>query len=437
MFAACSGSEELVTQDVTDPVDEENITREDLMGDIPIEFANVGGSASVELTRGSANIGEVFQSGTMGIYCFAAKKINEVDAEDIKWSGNSTALGKILGLWLNNVKAHMSPIGNNEGIFVWENPEEKHYYPRKDWYAYKFVAYHPWTKYIALSASGIAAYVKIDGNDDVFAAIAEDPRVSVNATTDEKAYSHQYFDAIGIGNIEAGHKPYYNFKHLTSRLKFKVKLSSECERELHVDSICFSSFPNIIRVELAKVVNGNIVDNWYDTDFITYYGEWMPANLKNDLPKTTYQGEQVCVVNGDFWLREADDSSIGEKNANGEYKYVLNTADYKDVGDCIMIPPVNKDHSKSTIGLKVYLADKYGNKYTTLNPINVPAPEKDPNDPNDVGGWKAGMSYTIRVSMGGNIFFMDQTRGQITGKLDDFTPSGTIDVTDEPVSNNP
>lgn len=129
-------------------MDEENVTREELMGDVPIEFASIGGSATVEMTRGSSNVNGAFQSGTMGIYCIGAKKINEVDAQEPKLGGYNTALWQILNLWLENVSAHVEPLGtgNNEGYIAWDNPEERHYYPKKDWYAYKFAAYHPRTE---------------------------------------------------------------------------------------------------------------------------------------------------------------------------------------------------------------------------------------------------------------------------------------------------
>lgn len=432
MFAACSGSEELVTQDNTDPIDEENVTREDLMGDVPIEFAAVNGNATVELTRGSAIVNGVFRSGPMGIYCVASKKLDNA-ADDIKVTGSATTLGNILTVWLDNVSAHMEPIGNSgEGYFAWDNPNEKHYYPNKGWYAYKFAAYHPWTEYIVKSSAtnGIAAYIPIDGNDDVFTAIAENPRANVDAATDAKAYSHEYFKTIGVGNISAEHRPYYIFQHLTSRLKFKVRLKPGTDlgdRELHVDSICFSDFPNIMKVSLAKYENGDIINNWNDYHFVTNYKEYMPPSLKAVLPKKTIPAESdpVCVVNGHFWLREADDSSIGAKDNNGNYKYVVNDGDYIEVGDYIMIPPVYKGHSKSTIKLEVYLADNYGNKYTTVEPIKLEAPEIDPNDLNDKGGWKPGTSYTVKVSIGGNIFFMDQTRGQMTGQLDGYDEDNT------------
>ena len=431
MFAACSSSEEVLTQNTQEPIDEENVTREDLMGDIPIEFADITGSATVEQTRGSASVGDAFKSGTMGIYCIGAKKIN-IAAEDPKLSGSSTALGKILSLWLENVSAHVEPTTDNKGYIVWDNPYEKHYYPQKDWYAYKFAAYHPRTEYIAKTSQAVAAYIPIDGNDDVFATIAEGPRVSIGAD-DSKAYSQKYFEAVGANNITAYHRPYFNFKHMTSRLKFKVKLKDDfdCDRELHVDSICFSDFPNIMKIALAKFDNGDLINNWYSYGFVTNYSDYMPESLKADLPKKTIivsgKETEACVVNGLFWLREPDDSSIGEK-VNGQYKYVVNKDDYIDVGDCIMMPPVYKDHTKSTIKLEVYLADNYGNKFTTVQPIEISAPDKDPSDPDDVGGWKSGKSYTIKVSIGGSIFFMDQTRGQMSGHLDGYTEESVIDV---------
>ena len=434
LLAGCSSNDDLlVERPVVPDMDEENVTRDDLMGDVPIEFASIGGSATVEMTRGSSNVNGIFQSGTMGIYCIGAKKINEVDAQEPKMGGYNTALWQILNLWLENVSAHVESVGNNEGYIAWDNPEERHYYPKKDWYAYKFAAYHPRTDYIVRSESAVMAFIPIDGNDDVFTAIAEDPRVSIDAETDAKAYSQQYFEAVGAGNIEPEHKPYYNFKHLTSRLKFKVKLKEDCEREMHVDSISFTDFPNIMKVSLAKFDNGNLINNWNNYNFVLNMDDYMPQKLKNDLPTKTVtvngQPEEKVVVNGHFWLRDVDDSSIGEK-VNENYKYVLNTDDYIDVGDCIMIPPVYKGHSKSTIKLQVFLRDNYGNLYTTLQPIEVAAPNVDENDPEDKGGWKSGKSYTIKVSVGGNIFFMDQTRGQMTASLDDYEEEDTIEVSD-------
>lgn len=434
LLAGCSSNDDLlVERPVVPDMDEENVTRDDLMGDVPIEFASVGGSATVEMTRGSSNVNGTFQSGTMGIYCIGAKKINEVDAQEPKMGGYNTALWQILNLWLENVSAHVESVGNNEGYIAWDKPEERHYYPKKDWYAYKFAAYHPRTDYIVRSESAVMAFIPIDGNDDVFTAIAEDPRVSIDAETDAKAYSQQYFETVGIENILPEHRPYYNFKHLTSRLKFKVKLKEDCEREMHVDSISFTDFPNIMKVSLAKFDNGELINNWNNYNFVLNMDDYMPQKLKNDLPTKTVtvngQPEEKVVVNGHFWLRDVDDSSIGEK-VNGNYKYVLNTDDYIDVGDCIMIPPVYKSHSKSTIKLQVFLRDNYGNLYTTLQPIEVAAPNVDENDPEDKGGWKSGKSYTIKVSVGGNIFFMDQTRGQMTAQLDDYEEEDTIEVSD-------
>ena len=446
MISACSSSDDILQSENVQPAEkstetfyDDNVTREELMGNIPIDFSVIEGNAIVELTRGSSNVNGTFQSGTMGIYCIGAKKINS-EANDPKMGGYTSSLWQILNLWLENVSAHIEPIANsNEGYIAWDNPDEKHYYPKKDWYAYKFAAYHPRSEYIVRSETAVMAFIPVDGNDDVFTAIAEDPRVSIDAESDAKAYSHQYFEAVGIDNITAEHRPYYSFKHLTSRLKFKIKLSGDCERELHVDSICFSDFPNIMKVSLAKFDNGNLINHWNNYDFVTNYSDYMPPSLKADLPHKTItvsgQSVDATVVNGHFWLRESDDSSIGEK-VNNSYKYVLNTSDYTDVGDCIMIPPVYKSHSKSTIKLEVYLRDNYGNIFTTVQPISIAAPDVDPADPNDKGGWKGGKSYTVKVSIGGNIFFMDQTRGQMTGKLDGYEEETEIEVSDDPAASN-
>ena len=426
MFAACSSSEEVLTQNTQEPIDEENVTRDGLMGNIPIEFADITGSATVEETRGSASVNGSFKSGTMGIYCVSINKMNA--SAETPYYLSTKALGKILNVWLENVSAHVEPTqGDNKGYIKWDNPNEKHYYPKKDWYNYGFVAYHPRTDYVTINAHSLVAYMVIDGNDDVFSAISSEPRAELDNTTAAKAYSQQYFEAVGVDNITADHRPYFNFKHMTSRLKFKVKLSSDCERELHVDSICINKFPNIMKLSLIKVDNGVVKSNWNTYSYIRTTADAMPESFLKTIPSAPVKDSEGNitgynpVILGHYWLREADDSSIGAK-VNGEYKYILNTTDYIDVGDCIMIAPVEKEHSKSTVQLEVYLRDNYNNLFTTTVPIAVPAPEN--------GGWKSGTSYTIKVSIGGNIFFMDQTRGLMYGQLDGYTEGSAIEVTD-------
>ena len=82
-----------------------------------------------------------------------------------------------------------------------------------------------------------------------------------------------------------------------------------------------------MKVSLAKYDNGTLVNNWNNYNFVLNMDDYLPPKLKNDLPKKTVtvngQPEEKVVVNGHFWLRDVDDSSIGAK-VNGHYKYVLN-----------------------------------------------------------------------------------------------------------------
>ena len=73
MMAACSSGDSLLTQDLQ-PVDEENLTREELMGDVPIEFAdvNLGPEVTVEetsLASRRVSLNDVFttEKGSVGI----------------------------------------------------------------------------------------------------------------------------------------------------------------------------------------------------------------------------------------------------------------------------------------------------------------------------------------------------------------------------------
>jgi len=408
MFAACSSSEEGLSQDGANPIDEENLTREDLMGDIPIEIgiSNFGATVDVEeQTRGS--IPDDFTTGTMGVYCLSAGKILSGASDDDvlrSWSGGVGAYLNMLNIWQDNVKAHVQNVSLNTGKMTWDDRDARHYYPAKDYFKYGFVAYHPYTKAIQRSKSAIFAYVTIDGDDDVIHAVADAPAASVNTETDALSYSNEYFKRVQAnGGITDEHKPYFRFKHLTAKLKFTVKLKSASERQLYVDSICFSDFINTMKLGIAKFDNG-VVGGVNEFPVISNITS-VPDSLRDRVP----------AVRGHFWLREQNGSSLRDHKA----QYALNTTDKKPVGDCIMIPPLPASVSSANINLEVYLRDEDGNLFTTLSPmtVNVPA-----------DGWQMGKEYTINISITPPSFLIDDTRGAV---LNDWSVETTqIDVTD-------
>ena len=92
---------------------------------------------------------------------------------------------------------------------------------------------------------------------------------------------------------------------------------------------------------------------------------------------------------GHFELFDEDGTSIsGKKNTDGSYKYVVTTEE-KKVGGSLYIPPVYSGHSKEVLNIYITIADDYGNKYKSVNPVKVSSKT----------GWKKGTSYDIPIKL--------------------------------------
>lgn len=423
LLAGCSTGDDLLAEQPAVPaaesLDDENVTRESLMSDVPIEFAGINFGAEVEVEEANASrrvsINDDFETGkgSMGIFCLSSKKIGDAATDDAilrSWSGKVGAKLNVLNLWQDNVKAHVEKIYGTEGKMRWDDPNTPHYYPSTEYFNYSFAAYHPYTDAIVREKNIIYAYIPMDGDDDVMYSFAEAPRASVSTEVDALAYGNSYFK--GVVNTGQGitdeHKPYFNFNHLASKLKFTVKLKEATaateDHEFHVDSICLLNVVNIMRLSLVKNDGTEAVEGSYS--LITSTAS-LPDSIQAKLGD--YNGH------GTFWLRDADGSSIGAKDANGNYKYPVNTASRTPIGDCIMIPPV----STSVINMQVYLRDEDGNQYTTLSPMKLNVPTS--------GKWEKGKSYTINITMKAPAYYAE-ARGQVENWETDVTE---INVDDE------
>lgn len=423
LLAGCSSGDDLLAEQPAVPaaesLDDENLSREDLMGDVSIEFAGVNFGADVEVEESKAprrvSINNIFstEQGSMGIFCLSSTKIGDAVADDAilrSWSGHVGATLNMLNLWQDNVKAHADNVSGNEGKIVWDDPNTPHYYPNKDYFNYSFAAYHPYTDVIAREKNIVYAYIPMDGDDDVMYAFADAPRSNVNDDVDALAYSNSYFKGV----VNAGqtvtddHKPYFNFRHLASKLNFTVKLkeatAATAEHQFHVDSICLTNVVNIMRLSLAKNTGSSAVAASYSIISSTTS---LPDSIQEKLGD--YNGH------GTFWLRDTDGTSISEKkDNNGDYVYVINTSSSTPIGDCILIPPT----SSAKLSLQVFLRDEDGNRYTTLSPMSISVPS--------TGKWEAGKSYTINITMTAPTYYTE-ARGEIT---DWETETTEINVTD-------
>ena len=423
LLAGCSSGDDLLAgQPAVESPDDENITHQDLMGDMPIEFATVNFGADVEVEESSyapkrASINNEFTTakGTMGIFCLSSKKIGAAATDDAilrSWSGNVGAKLNMLNIWQDNVKAHVKSTYGTEGKMHWDDPNTPHYYPKLEYFNYSFAAYHPYTDVIKKEKSIIYAYIPMDGDDDVMYAFAEGPRLDVSPSVDELAYGNSYYKGI----IDAGqtvtddHKPYFSFKHCTAKLKFTVKFKETSsvlsEHQFHVDSICINNVVNIIRLSLAKNSTGVAEAGSYSLVSNT---DGLDDDIKTQLNNAGYNGH------GTFWLRDNDGTSIGEKVGNN-YKYIISSSAKTPVGDGIMIPPT----SAATLKVQVFLRDEDGNLYTTISPISL-------NLPSGASRWEAGKEYTVNVSMTPPANYVEAR-----GYLEDWdVETSEIDIEDE------
>lgn len=414
LFVGCSQGDDLLLeaqQQLTDNSDSwgdgGEVSKADLIGSVPIQFASFcdADGVSVDVTRASIR-STPFNVDRLGVFCLS-RKIIDGQSHTHSWTGPVIGpLNDVLNVWEFNAPAHIEAYeGGSTGNVVWDNPDDDHYYPSKEWFGYNLSAYSPRSEFVSRNQTNIKVYIPVDGNDDVVCAVAEAPRTSSgDAVNDEKYYSSSYFRYFEnhTENYDPqNHLPYFMFNHLMSKLIFNLKFSEEftqndTRHEFHVDSIYFENFPNLMALDIARRTGDVIATNIADRPFV---------KDANAMPKTAgeFTWPELTTYYGNFWLRDVDDSSIAVKNANNQYKYVLGT-DYIKVGDCILIPPVNKDHARSTVNLYIRLRDGQGNVYNNLSPIAIAAPE---------GGWLMGKQYNINIVLKEPVY-MD-TRGVISG----------------------
>ena len=363
LLAGCSSTDDDVlspeasSEDINAAVDVSK-----LMSDVPIEFGTFGGDA-YNMTRGSFDETIDRTIEDVRVFCLARKTIKTgvTEKRPITWSGQSpTPEYNILGVWQNNVKARIEPTDNlNRGQLTWDDPTEPHFYPSKAWYSYAFVAYHPSADTIEYNSSNIKLTFKFDGDEDVLIAKANDP-----TDKNELAYSSFYFKEVAKPD-----KPFFAFKHLAAKLVFTFQLKkdesniNESNINLYVDSVAIKGFPN----EAYTRIYRNDATGEVTVAPVLYIS--YPSSRQ-----------------GDYWLREQDDSSIRILAS----KYRITKDEPVVVGDGIMIPPVPAGSSYSTPKLWVWLKDDSGNIYTSGQAITVPCPDD---------GWIGGKQYNINVKL--------------------------------------
>lgn len=392
---ACSGDE--LTKEWNS--DSETVV-ETSLSNVPIQFAPISMRdffvEAETVTRGGSVDSEDIIVDSVGIFCLAKKELDEAPKE-ITWTRPySNDLYNEHLVWTDNEMAAIKMSDDsNMGKIVWSEQYDMHYYPSNAWYTYGFAAYHPWTEYIAFSKSTLTAYIKVDGNDDVICAIADSPDVvfgDQNADVDELSFSKKYYNLIykrGLGM--EGTYPRFEFKHIMSRLDFNFRFDEVTSKNLHVDKVEFDNFYCIMKLELAKL-NGTTgtIYNPITTSTLPYViNDDKLKDVKIGGVKLMDLDPKFASAFGHFELREKGETPISGIREGSEYKYNL-TTEFKKIGDCVLIPPVQSNTSKRNIRLYVTLCDDNGQKYRNNNAIilEMPSPR-----------WDIGTRYDVFITL--------------------------------------
>ena len=359
---------------------------ESLYSTVPIVFAPVDLAdmqwdveyTDEDATRGGSVDASDFTVDSVGLFCLSRTQLEDAP-KPVSWSGGyPTAEQNLHNVWSNNEMTRVESIGGNKGKIVWENNisyMNSLYYPLNAWYTYCFVAYHPWTPYVEMSKSYVAAYFHVDGNDDVLYAFAKAPsRKFDDAEVDNLAFSKQYYDKIKEKGYEGEDiYPVLQFRHLMSRLDFSFCFSEMPDMNYHVEKVEFDNFFNLMRLMLVRQQNGDAEE---------YPARLFMTSLPSSFPNfTSYTGH--------FELREKGETPICGIREGSEYKYNLST-EFKKVGDCILIPPAENLPSARQINLFVTLCDDYGKKYRNKAAIALKAPS---------AGWLMGQRYDVKITL--------------------------------------
>lgn len=398
-LVACTDSDDLQNNIVAG--EEQYVITSDMLSDVPIKFAPINRhdimveeeSEVSSLTRGTTS--NVVMDN-LGVFCLAKYALEGSEYPTPSWSMAKNNAYYTNCVWNNNVRANISSTtqgGRTSLVLTCENQDSLHhigYYPSNNWFAYGFVAYHPRTENIVYGYSLIKGYIKIDGKDKVLYSMAKKPKAAFDdENLNRSAFSKYYYENVDAElGLEEYIYPYFDFETLTSTLYFYISSKSVPCTNLHVEKIEFDDFPCIMVLGLANLLR---------------YADKVSYDMKSTIAKKPFvlnkeqfdelelsQFPELTSPFGHFELYDTDGTSIsGKKNADGSYKYTVSTERMK-VGGGLYIPPVYKDHSRASMKVYVTLADDYGNKYKSVNPVAVNIPEK---------GWEKNKYYEIGLSL--------------------------------------
>lgn len=370
LLTACSSEEETATAVVNPEEEGEVIDIPVEMSDIPIVFGLSNG------TTRSAFEGDELACGNIGIFCLARQGIDGTSNNGITWNNTSaSSTNNQLARWLNNEPAEIVWTGT-ASILQWMNGEtgndDNHFYPSAAStykYAYTFAAYHPRLaeEHIDFTASSIYLnFTELDGSQDVFTSVTEPPTDQVAG---KEGFSASYYRNGGTET------PFFNLKHRLSKIIVNIKLNDTYTGgNLWVDSVYITSLPDSVRIPFLSITKATGVISESSTVYVH------------------------CTRTKTYFLRDLNDKSLRKNSEN----YLLTTS-LQQIGDCILIPPMQSSNMKyngakwsnataktamMTLKVRVRLKDIEGNYYVYGTSVAPPT-----------NGWKQGKAYNVNLSI--------------------------------------
>lgn len=281
--------------------------------------------------------------------------------------------------WGGNVKAN-AKIEDDVTRIVWGDGITR-FYPMSNMYAYKFYGYHPYQESVTDSPDAVEVEIPITGITDVLWGCTE-------SQSDNLAYSAKYFRSYRETNGTEAPTPSIAFKHLLSRIDFKVKKASGStdNGKMYIeDLVLLGKFNKNLILTVANkdhTKDGSVVAK-DDKQYIQ-----APVKFPGIDGEKSRNGVKLLADVAE----DGTESTLLDMNGGTGVEI---TSDEKDLGYGIIVPPT--DVSETTYGVMLQIRyvykDENDEEHTQTFTPDFPAPFKFE------GGLLAGHRYTVTVSV--------------------------------------
>lgn len=342
--------------------------------------------ASVELLKE--------MSGTMGVFCLAARKTDVKNADPnrtINWttvvSNDLEKYGSTLnGTYWDNVLCKVKKDEERNVYQIIPDPDVSQtyytYYPMNSWFGYDFYGYYPCDETCAVgekTSTRIYVDMNIDGTKDVIWGKSETPDVAalapgnaeLQSTLLSSYYSARFFRKHPNLQEEAPMK----LEHLLARFcffvepgpdkEFETPLRYDGAKKLRVKRVTIHQVESHLRLIVADCADAALSgtlsarpDASHKMDFVLQTKAGLPLSVNPVSIETTYDENGVEIPFA------------------------------KPLGDCIMLLPGGSKHYMSVV-----FEDENGNEYPSESDIAISLA--------DGKTFEAGNTYNVRLQVSG------------------------------------